>query len=203
MNDLTPRRRQTYRFILSFLERHGFPPSVREVASHLGITTKGAFDHLRALERQGYIGRGSRRSRAITITRRQEEEPEIVEIPVLGTVVAGQPLLAEANLDGTYPLTRSGIGAGESFALRVRGDSMIDALIDDGDIVILEPAQSCDDGEIVAVWLREENETTLKKFYHEGDRIRLQPRNPAMAPIYASPANVEVQGRFLSAISLA
>lgn len=184
MNDLTPRRRQTYRFILSFLERHGFPPSVREVASHLGITTKGAFDHLRALERQGYIGRGSRRSRAITITRRQAEEPEIVEIPVLGTVVAGQPLLAEENLDGTYPLTRSGIGAGEYFALRVRGDSMLDAGINDGDLAVIRRQPTAADGDIVVAMI--DDAVTLKWFYKESQRVRLQAANPAYPPIYAT-----------------
>ena len=91
-------------------------------------------------------------------------------------------------------------GRANAYALRVEGTSMIDALINDGDIVILEPTRSCDDGEMVAVWLKAENETTLKKFFHEGSRIRLQPMNATMQPIYTTPDNVEVQGRVLSSI---
>lgn len=124
MKGLTERQRQTLQFIESYIDRHGFAPTVREVAAHLEITTKGAHDHLRALERKSYIRRSNRRSRAIAVMRAGAEAPEMVEVPVLGTVVAGLPLLTEENLYSTYPVPRSSIGPGNHFALHVRGDSM-------------------------------------------------------------------------------
>lgn len=184
MNDLTPRQRQTFQFIESYLERHGFPPSVREVSAHLGVTTKAGHDHLRALERLGYISRGTRRSRAITITRRATEEPDVVEIPVLGTVAAGMPLLAEENFDGTYPLARSGISAGEYFALRVRGDSMLDAGINDGDLAVIRQQPTAANGDIVVAMI--DDAATLKLFYKESRRVRLLAANPAYPTIYAT-----------------
>ena len=128
-------------------------------------------------------------------------------VPLVGAIAAGSPIPMPPDtlppgyeeVAVTEAQTR---GRPNAFALRVQGTSMIDALIDDGDIVILEPAKSCDDGDMVAVWLRDENETTLKKFFHEGERVRLQPMNSAMDPIYTSPDNVEVQGRVLSSIRL-
>ena len=128
-------------------------------------------------------------------------------MPLVGAIAAGSPIPMPPDtlppgyeeVAVTEAQTR---GRANAFALRVQGTSMIDALIDDGDIVILEPTQSCDDGDMVAVWLRDENETTLKKFFHEGERVRLQPMNSAMDPIYTSPDNVEVKGRVLSSIRL-
>lgn len=192
MNDLTQRQRQAYRFIVSYLEEHGFAPSVREVAAHLGVTAKGGLDYLRALERLGYIGRGARQSRAIRITGRATEEPDVVEIPVLGTVVAGQPLLAEENLDGTYPLERSGLRAGEYFALRVRGDSMIEAGINDGDLAVIRRQPTAADGDVVVAMI--DDAATLKRFYRDNQRVRLQAANPAYPPIYVT-ADLRILGK--------
>lgn len=184
MTDLTPRQAQTFRFLVAYLDRHGFAPTVREVAAYLGITVKGAYDHLRALQRKGYIGRGSRRSRAITIRRRDAEEPEIVDLPVLGTVVAGQPLLAEENLDGTYPLARSSLGSGEHFALRVRGDSMLGVGIHDGDLAVIRQQPTAVDGDIVVAMI--DDAVTLKGFYKKSRRVCLKAANPAYPDIYAT-----------------
>ena len=127
-----------------------------------------------------------------------------MQVPVLGKIAAGIPLpvnpdqlAPEDVLDLTEDIAGNRAGL---YALRVQGTSMIDALINDGDIVILEPTHSCDDGEMVAVWLKAENETTLKKFFHEGDRVRLQPMNSTMDPIYTGADNIEVQGRVVTAI---
>lgn len=184
MNGLTPRQAQTFRFLVSYHDRHGFAPTVREVAAHLGITVKGAYDHLQALQRKGYIDRSRRRSRAITINRRDAEESETVDVPVLGTVVAGQPLLAEENLDGTYPLARSSLGSGEHFALRVRGDSMLDAGIHDGDLAVIRRQPNANNGDIVVAVI--DDAATLKRFYKESRQVCLRAANDAYPDIYAT-----------------
>ena len=184
MRGLTQRQRQTLQFIEHHLDLHGFAPTVREVASHLGVTTKGAHDHLRALQRKGCITRGSRQSRAIAMTGNGSEAPEVVDIPVLGTVVAGQPLLAEENLDGTYQLPRSSIGAGDHFALHVRGDSMEGAGIHDGDLAVIRQQPTATDGDIVVAVI--DDAVTLKRFFKESRRVRLQAENPAYPPLYAT-----------------
>lgn len=184
MKGLTQRQRQTLQFIEHYLDLNGFAPTVREVASHLEVTIKGAHDHLRALQRKGCIKRGSRRSRAIAVTGNGSETPEIVDIPVLGTVAAGQPLLTEENLDGTYQLPRSSIGPGDHFALHVHGDSMKDAGIHDGDWAVIRQQPTATDGDIVVAMI--DDAVTLKRFYSESRRVRLQAENPAYPPIYAT-----------------
>ena len=184
MKGLTERQQQTLHFIEGYIDLHGFAPTVREVAAHLAITTKGAHDHLRALERKGSIRRGSRRSRAIAVTGASAEAPEMVEVPVLGTVVAGLPLLTEENLDGTYHVPRSSIGPGDHFALYVRGDSMEGAGIHDGDLAVIRQQPTADNGDIVVAMI--DDAVTLKTFYKESRRVRLQAENPSYLPIYAT-----------------
>ena len=228
--NLSERQKKMLAFIAKFVGEYRFPPTIREIGTACAISSTSVVKYnLTKLEKEELILRRKEVSRGLSLNwprlqelglahdltdaphpngNRDRPRPGFFQLPVLGHIAAGEPIQVEpANhftsdewIELNEALFRN---PAELYALRVQGDSMIDALIDDGDIVILEPAKSCDDGEIVAVWLREENETTLKKFYHEGDRVRLQPRNPAMAPIYTSPGNVEVQGRFLSAISLA
>ena len=207
--ELSDKQRRILAFLREFIAEKDYPPSIRDIQQGCGISSTSVVDYnLKRLEERGYLRRDREVSRAIELLDGSGRRRRPRTVPLLGAIAAGAPIpMPPATLPPGYDeisVTEAQTrGRTDAFALRVRGDSMIDALIDDGDIVILEPAKSCDDGEIVAVWLREENETTLKKFYHEGDRVRLQPRNPAMAPIYTSPGNVEVQGRFLSAISLA
>lgn len=184
MKRLTERQRQTLRFIEGYIELHSFAPAIREVAAHLAITAKGAHDHLRALERKGYIRRSSRRSRAIAVMGTSTTAPEMVEVPVLGTVVAGLPLLTEDNLDGTYTVPRSSIGSGDHFALHVRGDSMEGAGIHDGDLAVIGQQSTADNGDIVVAMI--DDAVTLKTFYQESRRVRLQAENPAYLPIYAT-----------------
>ena len=192
-------------FVGVFLTEHDYPPSIRDIQQGCDISSTSVVDYnLKRLEERGLIHRDREISRAIQLpgsgTRRR-----ILTVPVLGKIAAGLPIptppevLPEGyeEVEVTEDQTR---GRANAFALRVEGTSMIDALINDGDLVILEPTNSCDDGDMVAVWLKAENETTLKKFFHEGSRIRLQPMNSTMQPFYTSPDNVEVQGKVLSSI---
>ncbi|HEX5479612.1 MAG TPA: transcriptional repressor LexA, partial [Dehalococcoidia bacterium] len=160
------------------------------------------------LERLGFIRRDREVSRAIELLDRGARRPRTVAVPIIGTIAAGQPIPVPSEdswqsidydnvFDATEDLTR---GKSNVFALKVRGTSMIDALVNDGDLVILEQTSSCDDGDMVAAWLRRENEATLKKFYREGDRVRLQPANSTMKPIFTEAGNVEIQGKVLATI---
>ena len=219
---LSDKQQRILDFVGVFLTEHDYPPSIRDIQQGCDISSTSVVDYnLKRLEERGLIHRDREISRAIQLpgsgTRRR-----ILTVPVLGKIAAGLPIptppevLPEGyeEVEVTEDQTR---GRANAFALRVEGTSMIDALINDGDIVILEPRQtadpgevvavwiveptnSCDDGDMVAVWLKAENETTLKKFFHEGSRIRLQPMNSTMQPFYTSPDNVEVQGKVLSSI---
>jgi repressor LexA len=191
-------------FLREFIVDKDYPPSIRDIQQGCAISSTSVVDYnLKRLEERGYIRRDREVSRAIELLDGSGARRRSLTVPLVGTIAAGSPIpmppetlpIGYDEVSVTEAQTR---GRPSAFALRVKGTSMIDALIDDGDIVILEPTQSCDDGEMVAVWLREENETTLKKFFHEGAQVRLQPMNSTMDPIYTSPDNVEVQGRVLS-----
>jgi repressor LexA len=202
---LSDKQARILQFVEQFVHEHDYPPSIRDIQQGCNISSTSVVDYtLKRLEEKGMLRRDREISRAIQLPsaalRRRAQL-----VPLLGKIAAGQPIPTPPEVlpDGfeevevTEDQTR---GRPNAFALRVEGTSMIDALINDGDIVILEPTQSCDDGDMVAVWLKAENETTLKKFFHEGSRIRLQPMNATMQPIYTSPDNVEVQGKVLSSI---
>jgi repressor LexA len=158
---------------------------------------------VKVLERDGYIHRDHDVSRGITVARKHSG----VTVPVLGTIAAGQPIpVPSADTWVTTPEETIELpdylrGEHENlYALRVKGTSMIDALIDNGDIVIMQSANNAEDGETVAIWLKDRQEVTLKKIYHEADRIRLQPANTLMQPIYSKPENVEVQGKLIAVL---
>jgi repressor LexA len=212
------RRQKIVDYIGRTVDERGYPPSVREIADAVGLaSTSAVHHHLIALERDGLIERGSHSSRALRLTaravptavRRPARAPsrvtpfrlpverEVIRLPVLGEIAAGQPI--EAYEDGAEALEvpRSLQARDDSYVLRVRGKSMIDALIDDGDYVVVQPQATARDGDIV-VALLEDNGVTLKRFYREKDRIRLQPANADMEPIYAS--EVQVQGKVVGVI---
>lgn len=202
---LSDKQARILQFVEQFVAEHDYPPSIRDIQQGCDISSTSVVDYnLKRLEEKGLLRRDREISRAIQLpgagTRRR-----VQEVPLLGKIAAGLPIPTPPEtlppdyeaIEVTEDQTR---GRPNAFALRVEGTSMIDALINDGDIVILEPTRSCDDGDMVAVWLKAENETTLKKFFHEGSRIRLQPMNATMPPIYTTPDNVEVQGRVLSSI---
>jgi repressor LexA len=206
MNNLSPRQQQILDFLRAFIEEHDYPPSIRDIQEGCGISSTSVVDYnLRKLEEKGYIRRDREISRGIELLGARGRRPRIVEVPLLGTIAAGQPIPvpssdrwaadAEEVLAVTEDMVR---GRTNVFALRVRGTSMIEDLIDDGDIVFLEPVRTADDGDRVAVWLKDRGEVTLKRIYRENGRIRLQPANSTMEPIYTTPDNVEIQGRFIS-----
>jgi repressor LexA len=199
----------------------GYPPSVREIADAVGLaSTSAVHHHLMALEREGLLERGLRSSRALRLTERGEAELEqgprrmpspmdrvtpfrmpverdVLALPVLGEIAAGQPIEAYADGAESLDVPRSLEARDDSYVLRVRGKSMIDDLIDDGDYVVVQPQATARDGDIV-VALLEDNGVTLKRFYREQDRIRLQPANAEMEPIYAT--DVQIQGKVVGVI---
>ncbi len=205
---LSDKQQRIIEFLRAFLLEKDYPPSIRDIQQGCSISSTSVVDYnLKRLEERGYIRRDREVSRAIELLDGSGRRRDSMTVPLVGAIAAGSPIPMPPDtlppgyeeVAVTEAQTR---GRPNAFALRVQGTSMIDALIDDGDIVILEPTQSCDDGDMVAVWLRDENETTLKKFFHEGERVRLQPMNSTMDPIFTSPDNVEVKGRVLSSFRL-
>ena len=198
MRELTDRQREVLGFIRTFTTRHGVPPTVREIGARFQVTPRAAFDPLRALERKGAVQRRAsigRTSRALTVTGSSSEAYR--SVPILGRIAAGLPLLAEENREGELPVAASALpGGGEDvFALRVRGESMIDAHICDGDLVLVRRQDSAQPRDIVVALLGEggESEATVKRFLRDGDRVVLKPEHPTMAPIVVDPREREVR----------
>ena len=183
MHELTRRQREILGFIKTFTQRHSVPPTVREIGGRFHVTPRAAFDHLRALERKGHLRRrvtAGRSSRNLTLV---ERAPATREVPVYGRIAAGAPLFAEQNLEGTLPVGVEWLASKgeEVFALKVRGDSMINAHIVEGDLVLVRRQQSAELGDIVVALL--DNEATVKRFARQGEAIVLKPEHPTMAPI--------------------
>src|SRR4051794_19544066 len=178
---LTDRQREILDFISRSIAKRGYPPTLREIGSHFGIkSTNGVNDHLRALEKKGYLQREDLKSRALRPI--VSSTGEMVEVPVLGRVAAGQPLLATRNYEDTVKVDRFFIGENrEVFALRVKGQSMIEDGIFDGDYVFVRKQLQANRGDIVVAMINDE--ATVKRYYPEGDTIRFQPANAAMQPI--------------------
>lgn len=213
MKPLTSRQQAILSFIEGFIDENEYPPTIRDIQSHLGISSTSVVDYnLKVLEERGYIRRNRNISRGIELVRRDRtrRNGNVVTIPVIGSIAAGRPIPVPGDLEilGSDELAETievgpelvGGNARDLFALRVKGHSMVDALINDGDIVLLRRQVTAENGETVAVWLKDQRETTLKKFYLEGDRVRLQPANVTMAPIYTDPENVEIQGKLVSVL---
>jgi len=209
MKGLSTKQKAILDFIRGFIREKDYPPSIRDIQIGCNISSTSVVDYnLKALERLGYIRRDREVSRAIELLDGGARRRRTVAVPIIGTIAAGQPIpvptadtWSQVDFDDIFEATEEMTkGRDKVFALKVRGTSMIDALVNDGDIVILEQTASCDDGDMVAAWLKRENEATLKKFYREGDRVRLQPANSTMKPIFTEPDNVEVQGKVLATI---
>jgi len=207
--DLSPKQQSILRFIRQFIDEHDYPPSIRQIQDACKISSTSVVDYnLKKLESDGYIRRDRELSRAIELLERGGRRPRALAVPIIGQIAAGQPIPVPtadtwSNIDysESIEVTRDMVGNRRNvYGLRVKGTSMIDALVNDGDIVLMEAATTADNGDMVAAWLKREQEATLKRFYHEGRRIRLQPANQTMAPIYTDPANVEVQGKVLGSI---
>lgn len=205
MGGLTPKRKTILDFIARYIDEQGFAPSVADIVKGCGISSPSiAQYHLDILEKEGYIRRRPDTSRSISL--RQKPEGRI-PVPLFGRIAAGQPIpvptedtwhtVAEEMVEVPSDMLPNNVRA---YALRVKGKSMIDALVDDGDIVVLEATAAAENGQMVAAWLSDRQEATLKKIYYEPDRIRLQPANESMEPIYVSPNNLLVQGRVIAVL---
>jgi repressor LexA len=186
-DELSPRQRDVLDFIATMLEQRGIPPTYREIGDALGIaSTNGVADHVKALERKGFIakeGGGAARGLRLTEKAGPTRRGDTVSVPIVGTVAAGLPVLAEENYERSFHIDRSLLrGGGQVFALKVRGDSMIEEGIFQDDLVIVRRQDSARNGDIVVALV--DGEATVKFFFREGERIRLQPAHPTMEPIY-------------------
>ncbi len=208
---LSSRQERMVAFIREFISKSGYPPSIREIGEAVDISSTSVVNYnLKALEKKKLIARDRTVSRGIRLLG-EAPVPErvldgLIRIPLLGRIAAGSPIpVPESDFslfDGeTVELARGVLPDQEGlYALQVRGDSMIDALVNNGDIVVMKHQQHASNGEMVAVWIRDREETTLKHFYLEGNTVRLQPANPTMQPIFVPAANVEVQGKVVMVI---
>ncbi len=180
MSPLTDRQQQVYDFLVVYLAAHGYPPTLQDIAKHLQVSGNvGILRHLKALEREGLITRNPGSSRSIALVGRSEGNS--VVLPLVGTVRAGLPQLAQEDIEERISVDRSLVKSVDSFLLRVKGDSMVGAHIVEGDLAIVRPQATAENGEIVVAMI--DGEATLKRFFREGDRIRLQPENAKLKPI--------------------
>jgi repressor LexA len=194
--DLTDRQRQVLDFIKSETRRHGYPPTVRDIGQAVGLSSSSTVHaHLAALEAKGLIRRDPSKPRALEVLDRNDGAPavtipasNVVQLPVIGAVAAGVPTLAAENIETTIPLPTEIVRDDATFVLRVKGESMIDAGIFDGDYVVVHQQPTAVNGDIVVAQI--EDDATVKRFFRESDRIRLQPENPTMEPIYARDVTV-------------
>ena len=196
---LTRRQQEILTFVRRYTDAHGYPPSVREIGQALGLTSSSTVhSHLSALEKKGYLRRDPSKPRALEILKDEREVTvkKVVPLPVVGQVTAGLPILAQQNIEDYFPLPQDFVRSEECFILKVRGDSMVDAGIFDGDMLVVRKQQTAKDRDIVVA--RMEDEATVKRFFREDGRIRLQPENPRMAPIITR--DVAIEGVALAVI---
>ncbi len=196
-------RQKILKYIHEFLDEHGYAPTVRDILRGCSLSSTAVVQHhLNILEREGHIHRDPEIFRSIQIVDRKQ----LIRVPLLGFIAAGEPITVpssdtwETEAMDTIELTDDLTQGKEVYALKVKGLSMIDALIDDGDIVLMQNTSAADNGDVVAAWIKDRQEVTLKKLYRESDRIRLQPANSQMAPIYVQPENLEIQGKVVGVI---
>ena len=207
MESLSVKQQRILDFINEFMVENPFPPTIRDIAHSCDITSTSVVDYnLRILEREGYIARKADVSRGIQLMKKPEISPEttrVVQVPVVGNIAAGEPLHVEAqtsysdNIDVPAFLTNDKV---DVFAAKVKGDSMIDALVADGDLVIMEPVDNPRNGDMVAAFLEDNNEVTLKHFYLQNGVVTLKPANPLMSPITVAAEKVAVRGRVVGVI---
>lgn len=207
---LSERQSKMLEFIQRFGAESGYPPSIREIGKEVGITSTSVVNYnLNRLVDEGYLDRDQNVSRGIRLTEKLGEAAsrlsDTIRIPLVGRIFASEPVPLPGTdspmfgADEAIEITRDLLSASEDlFALEVKGDSMIDAMVNDGDIVVMQRRHDWRNGEMVAVWLKDREETTLKHIYREGNRVRLQPANPTMEPIWVEdPEALEVQGKVM------
>jgi repressor LexA len=206
---LTERQREIYDFVVGYADRHGYPPTVREIGEAVGLASPSTVHaHLANLERAGYLKRDPTKPRALEVVKRGREAaaspgaaPDVGDIrllPLVGEIAAGGPLLAEENVEGHLAVPEPLSRGGEEFLLRVKGESMRDAGILAGDYVVVHRQQTARNGDIVVALAGEDetaDEATVKRFFREDRRIRLQPENASMEPLY--PGHVQILGKVI------
>ncbi|MCL4464436.1 MAG: transcriptional repressor LexA [Chloroflexi bacterium] len=204
---LSDRQRRIVEFIGDFLDEHGYPPTVRDIGRAVGISSTSVVDYnLKRLEREGYLKRVRDVSRGIELVGDGDRRSRgaFTEVPVIGRIAAGEPIEAVEERDRDRLLLSPSLAEEGCFALRVKGKSMIEDLIDDGDVVVVRPQSTADNGDIVVALLTEASDepgrATLKRLYRERDRVRLQPANSALNPIFVDPASLRVQGKVVAVI---
>ena len=207
MKQLSGKQQRILSFVSDFIADKGYPPSIRDIQAGCCISSTSVVDYnLNVLAQKGHLHRDAEVSRGIGLANAKQKRS--VSVPLVGSIAAGEPipvptpsawdnLASSETLELTECITK---GNCQVFALKVKGTSMIDALVDDGDIVVLQPCCTAQDGDMVAVWLKEKEEVTLKRFYQEADRIRLQPANTLMSPLYVNPESIEIQGKVVAVL---
>lgn len=193
MKELTERQQQILQFISDYTEENSFPPTVRETAEHFSVSLKAIQDHFTALTKKGYLLKDEKRSRSLKVLGNVTKKANKgYKIPVLGSVAAGKPIFCEEDYENTIYLSEPFVRPGNSyFALHVRGSSMINAGIIDGDLAIIKQQTTAEDGDIVVAII--DDSVTLKRFFREPTRVRLQAENPDFNPIYCQ--DVKVLGK--------
>jgi repressor LexA len=198
---LTGRQQEIWDFLVDYVDRHGYPPTVREIGERVGLASPSTVHaHLANLERAGYLKRDPTKPRALELTGLQRRHggktAQSEGLPLVGQIAAGGPMLAEENVEEYVALPEQLCGGGADFLLRVRGDSMVDAGILDGDIVAVRKSDTAVNGDIVVALAGEDesaDEATVKRYFRESGRVRLQPENAALEPIYAK--HVQILGK--------
>ena len=192
MKGITDRQKEVLTYISNYTEENSYPPTVRDISEHFGISLRAVQDHILALQKKGFLSQSQKKARSIRVLsdcRDKEPQTYISKVPLLGNVAAGKPLLSEENLDGYVNLTEPFVRPGKSyFALRVRGQSMINAGILDGDLAVVEQSSIAIDGQIIVAVI--DDAITLKRYYKESGRIRLQPENPEFQAIYSTDVRI-------------
>ena len=205
--EISAKQQKIIDYIRDFWLETGYPPSIRDLVAGCGLSSTSVVDYnLKILEKMGYLHRHREVSRGIELTDRPSFHKLCV--PIIGTIAAGEPIPIPNDdtwdstvSSDTIEVTKDLVGGREDiYALKVKGSSMMDALISDGDIVLLQNVNTVENGEMVAAWLKSEMEVTLKKFYAEAGKIRLQPANSQMKPLFVDPANLEIQGKVIAII---
>lgn len=206
---LSPKRKQVLQSIRQHVEDNGYPPTIRDIVLACDMSSTSVADyHLKALEKEGYIRRDPGISRGIEIVSTNYHRSQTLSFPILGVISAGNPLpvpssdsrTAEDTIDAAEILEDVSEDGENVYALQVKGKSMIDALIDDGDIVLLKYGNTAENGDLVAAWIEPEEEVTLKRFYQENGQIKLQPANTQMEPLFLKPEKVSIKGKVIGVI---
>lgn len=193
---LTPRQQETLDWVKEFIRKHGMPPTVREIGAAFDIKSSTVFELLKTIERRGFLRRGDRRARSLIVEGMERSGSGVVEVPIVGRIAAGRPIEAIEDDRGTIAVEKNMTRGRKAFALKVAGDSMVEAGILDGDYVVVLQQETADNGDIVVALIGEE--ATLKRFYRDNESVRLEPANRKMTAITIQSDNFKIQGRVVA-----